>query len=99
MKKIHQDPNLPQGFNNTFLKRFWSKVDKTSNKNGCWIWKGALHIGSRKQHWNKPKIKGYGSIRPGNPEVTPIGASHASWIIHNGPIPKGMYVLHNCPNG
>lgn len=22
----------------TLMDRFWSKVDKTSNKNGCWVW-------------------------------------------------------------
>jgi hypothetical protein len=25
-----------------------------------------------------------------------IGAHRASWILHNGPIPSGMYVCHTC---
>lgn len=28
-----------------------------------------------------------------------IGAHRISWILHNGPIPDSLCVLHNCPGG
>ena len=50
-------------------------------KDGCWEWKG-----------NKDK-DGYGKFNFNNKYTS---AHRASWIIHNGPIPKGMFVLHHC---
>lgn len=51
-------------------------------QDGCWDWKGIVE-------WT-----GYAklSIRP------PIKAHRASWIIHKGPIPKGLIVCHTCDN-
>ena len=51
----------------------------------CWLWVGLLNH------------SGYGSIgvRSGHMQLT----HRLSWIIHNGPIPDGLGVLHNCnPN-
>lgn len=66
-----------------FLSRFWLQVNKT---NGCWLWTGC------------PTTDGYGQIRPPNTKGV-IRAHRASWIIHNGPIPNGLWVLHDCPGG
>jgi hypothetical protein len=50
---------------------------------GCWI-------------WMDPNQHGYGFFR--GDERT--GNAHTfSWEWENGPIPKGMYVCHNCPGG
>lgn len=51
---------------------------------GCWLWIAHTNAG------------GYGEFRRhGRTEI----ASRVSWEIHNGPIPDGLFVLHNCPGG
>lgn len=50
------------------------------NKNDCWDW-----IGS--------KSNGYANF---NHRGKIVKAHRASWIIHNGKIPPGMFVLHKC---
>lgn len=54
------------------------------NEKGCWDWKGCC-----------PKNPGYGQFRYGMKRER---AHRASWIIHFGPIPKGMFVCHTCDN-
>ena len=47
--------------------------------------------------WLGAKAKGYGMIRLGGmAEKKP--ASRVSWMLHFGPIPDGMHVLHKCDN-
>lgn len=63
-------------------ERFWRYVKKTKK---CWLW-----IGTRQ----KP---GYGRLGlPGGKRVE--YAHRLSWIIHKGPIPVGLKVLHTCDN-
>lgn len=72
-----------QGLSETFPQRFWSKVIKTD---GCWLWTGAID-------------QGYGGIYRGFNNVpwrTGIRAHVASWILHFGPIPKGLFICHKC---
>lgn len=45
--------------------------------------------------WNNRHGFGYGKI---NFKGKYIGAHRASWVIHNGDIPKGMAVCHKCDN-
>jgi len=47
---------------------------------GCWLYMGALFD------------SGYGAFK------TPLGnrAHRVSWILHNGPIPASLLVLHHC---
>lgn len=52
-------------------------------KDGCWDWSGCA---------SNP---GYGQFRY---KGKLIRAHIASWIIHNGSIPKGMCVCHKCDN-
>lgn len=48
---------------------------------GCWLWKGSRNG------------RGYGEIYVhGKKEM----AHRASWLIHRGVIPDGLYVLHRC---
>lgn len=63
--------------------RFWSKVDKSD---GCWIWKAAAL---------KPPSIGYGVFWY---QKRLQGAHRVSWQLSNGPIPRGMFVLHKCDN-
>ncbi|MCC6989913.1 MAG: HNH endonuclease [Acidobacteria bacterium] len=47
----------------------------------CWLWLGA------------PTTWGYGKIRRDGKLVS---AHRASWELHNGPVPDGLFVLHRC---
>ena len=58
------------------------------DERGCWIWQGARNP------------KGYGILR-----TTTLGGGkrnvmthRASFMVHRGPIPDGMLVLHECDN-
>jgi len=57
---------------------------KVRKTDGCWNWTG------RRQHntW-------YGQL---DVDGSPYGTHRLSWEIHNGPIPEGMSVLHECDN-
>lgn len=61
-------------------EKFWSKVLKTPS---CWLWKGCLVRG------------GYGGLSIGKPQ-RPYRAHRISWVIHYGPVPDGLFVLHHC---
>jgi hypothetical protein len=52
------------------------------DKTGCWLWTGPVS-------W-----KGYGESTYGGQGR--IRAHRASWIIHNGEVPDGLWVLHKC---
>lgn len=65
--------------------RFWSKVDKSTHPDGCWIWTAAR---------NK---KGYGRFRPGG--LIPTDCAHrVSFEAFKGRIPRDRWVLHSCDN-
>lgn len=51
--------------------------------NGCWVWDGYCDP------------KGYGEFRFYGIEKS---AARVSYIIHNGPIPNSLHVLHKCDN-
>ena len=64
------------------MERFWNKVNKLGF-NDCWNWIG----GSRGM--------GYGAFKINNKV---IDSHRMSWILKNGEIEKGLYVLHTCDN-
>lgn len=66
------------------LVRFWSFVDQSP---GCWIWTA------------KCSDTGHGEFSIGGRTGHVYYAHRVSWAIHFGPIPEGLYVLHNCPGG
>lgn len=72
-----------QQLSGSFLRRFFRRVEITPE---CWFWKGG------KRH-------GYGVIGKGGKYGGSIPAHRASWIIHFGPIPNGLHVCHDCPDG
>lgn len=51
-------------------------------ESGCIIWTGTLNP------------QGYGLIRDGKMK----GAHRVAWVLANGPIPDGLWVLHHCDN-
>jgi hypothetical protein len=67
-------------------ERFWSKVWKYKEQGACWVWFGGK------------MRKGYGEIALGGRGTPHISAHRLAWILHNGPIPKGMLVCHHCDN-
>lgn len=69
--------------------RFWSKVQKSPEPDGCWIWTGARFH----DDYGNFNLEG----RRGKRSET--RAHRVSWLIHRGPIPDGLCVCHNCPGG
>lgn len=68
-------------------ERFWAKVRKSENPNGCWVWTGA-----------KDPL-GYGRFRESTPALSKLITTHRfAWTITYGPIPEGLCVLHRCDN-
>lgn len=69
----------------TPIENFSSKWKLASN--GCWEW-AAAKSSNGYGRWSCQEI-GY---RDG------ISSHRASWILHNGKIPNGLFVLHKCDN-
>lgn len=67
----------------TMEERFWHKVERRGDDE-CWPWLGS--IGKQ----------GYGFLYRGKGEGGMTTSHRASWLIHNGEIPAGMFVLHTC---
>jgi hypothetical protein len=64
--------------------RFWARVAKGD---GCWSWTGGTNR------------NGYGTLHMGGHTIRkPWRAHRFSWVLHNGPIPDGLWVLHKCDN-
>lgn len=55
---------------------------------GCWLWRPKGRMGCR----NGPQY-GVFNLQAMSSATT---SSRASWLIHKGPIPKGLFVLHKC---
>ena len=64
------------------LEYFMSRVIKRDS--GCLEWSGCLRGKS-----------GYGAVRHGGKT---LDAHRLSWILNNGTIPDGLFVLHTCDN-
>ena len=65
-------------------ERFWTKVKKSKEKDGCWEW-----MAFRDRH-------GYGRIGCSGRRIKT--AHRVSWEMVCGEIPDGMFVLHRCDN-
>lgn len=69
----------------SMAEHFWASAVITA---GCWEWTGRKMRGyGRFSLWDVPTKR-----------ARTISAHRASWMLHNGPIPKGMSVLHSCDN-
>lgn len=65
----------------SLLTRFWKRVRKTDN---CWLWQGGTNA------------LGYGRVGIGARGTGMAYAHRVSYIVANGPIAKGIQVLHAC---
>lgn len=66
------------------LDRFWSKVRKSEETDGCWLWTASLHT------------EGYGHF---GLRGRIVRAHRVSWEIANGvTVPDGMKLCHTCDN-
>lgn len=75
---------MPDTFPLHFIEtRFWAKVEK-SGQGQCWLWKASVNGG------------GYGQIWESLPSRKRWDTHRFSWVLHNGPIPEGLHVLHTC---
>jgi HNH endonuclease len=79
------------------VERFWAKVALCAHgrtcASCCWEWQGG-------------KVRGYGSAciywrssSAGPHHYQTKRAHRMSWEIVHGPIPHGLWVLHDCPHG
>ena len=67
-----------------YVERFWDHV-KRGGPDECWIWNGGPIL---------PKLDAtYGHLKVNGKYV---GTHRVSWMIHNGRIPDGKFVLHRC---
>lgn len=57
---------------------------KVHKTDGCWLWTASRFT------------NGYGQFTVSSPKKSP--AHRYSWVLENGPIPEGLYVLHRCDN-
>ena len=64
------------------VRNFLKNIKKSDS---CWVWTGTLKHGALK----------YGVLTMNRKHLR---AHRFSWVLHNGPIPTGMCVLHRCDN-
>lgn len=68
------------------LERLKKSFEKhVIRQEGCWGWKG-------------PIAKGGYPVMSCRPSIGPDRGHRASWVIHKGEIPKGLFVCHSCDN-
>lgn len=70
--------------------RFWAKVDKSGE---CWIWTGNTNKAKR-GYW---ATRGYGLFHITRNDRA-VYTHRYSWMLANGPVPRGACVLHRCDN-
>lgn len=66
-------------------ERFWEKVERGADGE-CWLWTGTR--GGHKAHYGTFFLRGRTAY-----------AHRAAWELTHGPIPPGIQVCHNCPDG
>lgn len=66
-----------------YVAQFHAHVEKAPG-DGCWVWLASRDVG------------GYGRAVVQPRRAMP--AHRASWLMHVGPIPPGLCVLHHCDN-
>lgn len=67
-------------------ERFWTKVEKSDDQDGCWLWKASLDS------------KGYGQINIAGKRTRLARAHRLAYEMVVGPIPDGLQLDHLCRN-
>lgn len=74
------------------IARFWSKVEKSTDPDGCWLWRGAVtsrgsgSFGVPGKHGTKSRKS-----------FCIMAAHRFAYEVQYGPIPHDMWVLHTPP--
>jgi len=77
----------------SFARTFWRRVDRRG-PDECWPWlgttngsdgRGKVHLGFVGDYRLKKRKQAYAYV--------------VAWQLTKGPIPDGLFVLHNCPTG
>lgn len=66
--------------------RFWTRVDRSTAPDGCWVWLGSVNN------------SGYGSIRIKPKPAGPTLVHCYAYELLVGPIPDGFEIDHQCNN-
>lgn len=64
------------------IARFWSKVDRRG-PDECWEWREGTYQFGYGHFWVDSESQ---------------GAHRIAWILFNGEVPEGLFVLHGCDN-
>jgi hypothetical protein len=83
-KPIYPEPKITKND----VKRFWSKVSISEDKNACWEWTAGLN------KWGYGKF--FINIEGGIERI--FTASRISYFISNNHYPSDLNVLHRCDN-
>jgi hypothetical protein len=87
IRKAHYHRGIPeyiQYHQHFFVEsRFWEKVKKSEDENGCWEWIGKI------------VPNGYGKVYKNCKEML---AHRLSYEITYGEVPEGLFVCHKCDN-
>lgn len=67
----------------SLAERFWEKVAKSEDPDGCWLWTAGVDK------------DGYGVFGVDSKVKTKL-ANRVAWELLHGPIPAGLLVLHSC---
>lgn len=82
----------------TLVERFWESVDK-GNPDECWNWQGStIDSNKRRGYTSAPRGQIHAGRYADNNKQAVEYAYRVSWMIHNGDIPDGMFVCHDCDN-
>jgi hypothetical protein len=65
------------------IARFWSKVDKSTEPNGCWLWMAGKTFGGYGRFWNGERK---------------VMAHRFAYELTVGAIPDDYDICHNCDN-
>lgn len=68
-------------------ERFWTFADRTRGPDSCWIWQGGQYG------------DGYGHFTTNDVPPRQVRAHRFAWELTHGPIPDGLFALHDCPMG
>lgn len=80
----HGDPLHVERIIGDRERRFWSRVEKSSDPDGCWIWTGSLNAA------------GYGTVGWGENASQTWLAHRVAYTLDVGPVPSGSEIDHLC---